>query len=280
MRPIPSFLAVLLLAIPLANLAPLGGRTARAADPTINELVKAFQADLKSDDADVRARAYDRLHLARDPSIVDVIVKSLRDLKSQQTKIRREQDRIEAAYEKQFEKKLDADQAFESSSMSSRDMDHYNKKVSAITRKLDGLRLELKSLENDFTRTRALFDSAVTAVTKVLDNVPDGGPGGRAWRACGRAGSSRAIPRTACVGWTPSPTSIAPASPSSSAPPSPTWSATRRSGRPRSSRLVPARIRRRWTTRRRTSGRRPRGTCRRRPSTRWHFCTRRSASNR
>ncbi len=169
MRSISFLLVILLLAASLDANAPV----AQAADPTTDELVKAFEADLESDDSDVRARAFDRLHLARDPAVVGVIVKSLQAIKKQTVKIRREQETIEAKYEKQFERKLDADEAFENSSRSSRELDAYNKKVRKITKDLDKLRLKQKSLENDFTRARAQLDGAVTAVGKVLDNIPE-----------------------------------------------------------------------------------------------------------
>ncbi|MFV1958667.1 MAG: HEAT repeat domain-containing protein [Planctomycetota bacterium] len=160
----------LLLLVVVALVVP--ARRARAADPSFDDLAKRFKAALSSEDPVVRARAFGLLYDTRDPQVVALIVKSVRTIRGQQEKIRRDQDKVEAAYETQFEKKLKADRWFENSTRSGKDLDRYNRGVKKIARKLDALMLRLKSLENDFTRTRAQLDGAVMAMGKVLDNVP------------------------------------------------------------------------------------------------------------
>ena len=146
----------------------------RAETASFKDTERAFDAALKSDDPDVRAKAYDQLTTSTDPRTVDLIVKSLKKIRDEQEKIRKEQASLEKSYEQEFNDKLDAEAEFERSNKSGRALDRFNERVRKISRNLDRLHLQQKTLENEFTRTRALMDGAVNAMTKVLSNLaPD-----------------------------------------------------------------------------------------------------------
>ena len=102
---------------------------------------------------------------------MELIIKSVRRLESDLDKVRADQTKIEEDYEAQFSKKVKADQWFEGSTRSSKDMDRYNTAVRKIRKKMDLLLLKGRSLENDYTRAKALIDSAVRTLSSVLSNV-------------------------------------------------------------------------------------------------------------
>ena len=77
----------------------------------------------------------------------------------------------EKDYGSQISKRIKEDQWFENSARSSKDMDRYNKAVRKIRKKMDLLLLKGRSLENDYTRTKALIDSAVRTLSGVLGRL-------------------------------------------------------------------------------------------------------------
>ncbi|MHC5012382.1 MAG: hypothetical protein ACYTG6_15805, partial [Planctomycetota bacterium] len=138
------------------------------AGPSFSDLEKALRERLKSEDDTERARAFDVLEDCDDPRAVVLIIRAVKDIVKEQEKIRAAQVKEEAKYEELFNRKLKADRWFENSNRTGRDLDRYNKEVGKIRRLLDAARLRVKSLENDFTRTRAQIDGAVMMMTKVL----------------------------------------------------------------------------------------------------------------
>lgn len=159
-------LALALLVLPLLSPLACGGE-----EPKFADLEHEVKKGLGSEDPAVRGRAFEVLSETRDLRAVELIIKSVRRLESDLEKVRADQTKIEQDYETQFSKKIKADRWFESSTRSSKDMDRYNKAVRKIRKKMDRLRLKARSLENDYTRTKALMDSAVRTLSTVLSNL-------------------------------------------------------------------------------------------------------------
>jgi predicted nucleic acid-binding Zn-ribbon protein len=166
MRPIA--LSILLLSVLLL----LSAATAVGEPTKWADYERAVKEKLKAEDPVQRARAFDGLHECADPRAVELIIKSVKAIQADQTRIRKDQADIEKAYEEQFSKKVKADQWFENSTRSAKDMDRYNKAVKKISKKLGLLRKQQRNLENDFTRAKAQMDGGVRAMAKVLQNIP------------------------------------------------------------------------------------------------------------
>ncbi len=166
MRRHRPLIALLLLALVLP-LTPLGANE----EPSYTDLEKEVKKALDAEDPAVRGRAFEVLTRTSDLRAVELVIKSVRRLESDLEKVRADQTKIEQDYEAQFSKKVKADQWFESSTRSAKDMDRYNDAVRKIRKKMDLLLLKGRSLENDHTRTKALIDGAVRALSGVLSRL-------------------------------------------------------------------------------------------------------------
>jgi len=162
-----SLTPLLLLCALLAALVPAASGLA-AEETTFEDLERGVKKALDDQDPEVRASAFEPLVGSKDVRCVDLLIKSVRRLESDLEKVRDEQGKIEKEYEAQFTRKVKADQWFENSARTSKDLDRYNEAVGKIRKKMDQLRLKQRSLENDYTRSQALIDRAVAVTSTVL----------------------------------------------------------------------------------------------------------------
>ena len=158
-----------LLAVSLALLCTIGDLpSARSEDPPLTAVVSNFKKLLRSKDPKGQARAFEVLRQAKDPSVVDHITWGVRTLEAAVGKVRKDQEKLEKEYEKLFTDLTDAQQEFDASPGSSKDMERYNQRAKKISKRMDDAVLELKNLENDATRLRAHLTQAVLVAGELL----------------------------------------------------------------------------------------------------------------
>ena len=163
----------LVLPVLLTVLGLLLGTSASldAKEPGLNARVQTFKKSLRSKDPKAKARAFEILRGAKDPSIIDHLTWGIREVRKEESKIHAAQKKTEAEFEKLFTKLNQANQTFEASNRSSKDMERFNKASKKISKGLDGASKQLKNLENDFTRNRAMLAQAVLVAAELLEEL-------------------------------------------------------------------------------------------------------------
>ena len=167
---------VLLRVVPLALLLALfaySPERAVAKEPAVNELVNAFKKALRSKDPKTRSRAFDFLREAYSPFAVEELIKGVKAVQAEGVKIRKAQKDTEALYEKQITLMNEAQADFDASERNGKDMKRFNNKERVISKVRDKCIMQLKNLENDFTRNRAMEQQAVMVVGEILDGLEE-----------------------------------------------------------------------------------------------------------
>lgn len=149
----------------------LAAPAVRAGESGAHGVVTAFHRALRSKDPKTRAQAFTLLRKLDGPAVAEQVVWGVRAVRADMDRITRDAKKIEARYEKLFTSVQDAQRDFDASQHTARDMDHYNRKVGKLGRDMDDAVLELKNLENDRARNRALVAEAVILTGEVLDHL-------------------------------------------------------------------------------------------------------------
>lgn len=159
------------LGLLLVLLTATAGRARAAEDP-----VKALRESvLKAlDDKDVKRRAQALLPFAtaHDPRALEVVAEAARKCQGLRDKVRADQVKAEAAYEKTINDLEELDRKFrERNDQSTKATDAYNKIERRISTARDAALLTLRNLENEYVRIQGLVDGLPQAAAKVLGNV-------------------------------------------------------------------------------------------------------------
>ncbi|MDA1193853.1 MAG: VWA domain-containing protein [Planctomycetota bacterium] len=155
------------LCAPLVLLStPRGALEAK--EPTLNERVSSFKKAIRSKDPKENDRSFELLRGAREPEVVDQLTWGLRQVDVNDARVRKEQEDVEAAYEKLFDDLEQAKMQLDASGYGERETKRYNSKSKDIGRKMDGAVKHLKNLENDYVRHMALRQQAILVAAELL----------------------------------------------------------------------------------------------------------------
>ncbi len=159
---------VLLLALLVLSTVPTA---AVAKDVPLNKRVNTFKKALRSKDPKAKARAFEHLRGAKDPVVVDHLTWGIRELRKAEEKIRKEQLKTEAGYQKMFDRLEQAKVVLETSGNNERAVKNYNRIARKITQGMDEAILQLQNLSNDFIRNDALLSTVPAVATELLTSL-------------------------------------------------------------------------------------------------------------
>lgn len=160
-----------LLLVLAAFLAPDGGDLG-AAEPPLTDLKAQMLRQLDDKDLVARARAFLPLHTRTEPEALGVVVDGTAKAAGHIERVRGEQLKAEAAYEKACTGLDDLEKAYEERNDSSpRATEAFNKVERKLSGQRDAARKSLRDLESQMLSAKALVDAGVVAAAAVLGNL-------------------------------------------------------------------------------------------------------------
>jgi hypothetical protein len=157
---------------PALLLLACAGRAASPAEPTLEDLRAQVLRALEEKDAAKRSRAFLALHARKEPEALAIAVDGAAKAAGLVEKVRADQAKAEAAYEKACTGLDQLERAFEEKNDNSpRATEAFNKAERKLSGQRDAARGQLRDLEAQLLAARALVDAAVVAASKVLGNV-------------------------------------------------------------------------------------------------------------
>jgi len=160
------------LVLSLALLALFPGAVG-AKERSYNQRYSTFKKALRSKDPKARASAFENLRGTTNPNVAEAIAIGVRTVEKDGDRIRKDQKAEQAKFDKAMTYMHRAQETFNMSAGSSRDMKNFNKKARKISKARDATILRLKNLENEFTRNRAMVQQAVMVLGENLNAMED-----------------------------------------------------------------------------------------------------------
>jgi len=153
----------ILLAAPSASV-----RASEDGERPWNAVRVVFRDRLDSEDPVERGRAFECLRGRSEPEALDELLRGYRKVRADGDRIRNQQERTERSYEMLLKKLFAAHKSFSEGSKGPRQIEQFNKKEKKYSAEIEQLRSEGKDLENDWSRNRALLDSATDVASSIL----------------------------------------------------------------------------------------------------------------
>jgi hypothetical protein len=162
-----------LLLLVLAGLLLLAPREAAPAEAPLADLKAQVLRALDDKDPAQRARAFLPLHTRKEREALSIAVDGAAKAQGLVEKVRGDQAKAEAAYEKACTGLDTLEKAYEERNDNSpRATEAFNKAERKLSGQRDAARTTLRNLESELLATKALVDGAVVAASKVLANLP------------------------------------------------------------------------------------------------------------
>ena len=155
------------LFVPGASLAKEGDRPFPGAK-------SAFRKALRSKTADERARAFDFLRDRTEVAAVGEICWGIKEIQKRAKGLKKKQKAAIKGFDDKTNKIEAAKKAFRDSDRGPKDIERFNKATRKLEKDMAKARREIKQLENEWIRERALEDSATRALASVLTALPEG----------------------------------------------------------------------------------------------------------
>ncbi len=159
-------LVCLLVCLSVTAFVPWAG--AEPANSPWDGVRTLFRSRLGSAEPKERERAFECLRDRSEPEAFDELLSGYKKVRAEGDQVRNLQERVERDYEELMNKLIALQAKSSQGELSPRDIEAFNKAEKKLTSQIDEQRRAAKNLENDWSRNRALLDSATAVASTIL----------------------------------------------------------------------------------------------------------------